>query len=625
MLSRLRLQLAGAPPHVVATRTTDVPQGFWLELWAEWGTAGSHPGRQVELPLELFLSRTAWLKEACRRHQVNLEWAPELRSTMAGIAAERRQLSAILESSQSVDGDAVRSRLQGSRFDRHLRPFQLRDIGILLGLPHGANFSVPGTGKTTVAYATYEAERQAGRVEQLVVVAPLSAFDAWQTEAAVCFSHPPEVGTYRDAVPGSEVTLVNYHRLASNYAELSALVRSARTMVILDEAHRMKRGWDGQWGAACLSLAFLATRRDILTGTPAPNAPGDFLALFEFLWPGQARRILPAAALQSPPPNDAGHLVAGAIRPLFARTRKSELHLLDPQLRVIEVKPDRLQSAIYEALRDQYAGLLAMNMSDRVQLAHMGDIVMYLLEAATNPKLLSAGSSDEDPVTFRHPPLAIPPDSRLWDLVQQYHQYETPAKFVTLAQMIATNAEAGRKTLVWSNFVRNLLALQRMFSRYEPALVYGAVPSELTGVDQEITREAELHRFRNDPACLVLLANPASMSEGVSLHHACHDAIYVDRTFNAGQYLQSLDRIHRLGLDPGAETNISFLVTTGTIDEIVNDRVGTKAERLGQMLEDPDLATMALPDDENYGPAIDTHDDLVALFAHLRGDQPGAA
>jgi hypothetical protein len=43
-------------------------------------------------------------------------------------------------------------------------------------------------------------------------------------------------------------------------------------------------------------------------------------------------------------------------------------------------------------------------------------------------------------------------------------------------------------------------------------------------------------------------ANLAAMAEGVSPRHTCHDAIYVDRTFNAGQYLQSLDRIHRLGL-----------------------------------------------------------------------------
>jgi hypothetical protein len=109
------------------------------------------------------------------------------------------------------------------------------------------------------------------------------------------------------------------------------------------------------------------------------------------------------------------------------------------------------------------------------------------------------------------------------------------------------------------------------------------------------------------------------MSEGVSLHHECHDAVYLDRTFNAGQYLQSLDRIHRLGLEPGIETRITFLVSPATIDEAVDDRVRIKAERLSEMLSDPNLVTMALPDEEAYGNWIDV-EDLDALFAHLGVD-----
>jgi hypothetical protein len=43
-----------------------------------------------------------------------------------------------------------------------------------------------------------------------------------------------------------------------------------------------------------------------------------------------------------------------------------------------------------------------------------------------------------------------------------------------------------------------------------------------------------------------------------------------------------------------------------------------KAQRLSQMLSDPNLVTMALPDDESYGEWVDP-DDLDALFAHLNG------
>ena len=62
------------------------------------------------------------------------------------------------------------------------------------------------------------------------------------------------------------------------------------------------------------------------------------------------------------------------------------------------------------------------------------------------------------------------------------------------------------------------------------------------------------------------------------------------------------------------------MVTNGTIDEVIDARIKQKAERLGEMLDDPDISTMALPSDEDYGPAIETYDDMVALFAHLRGE-----
>ena len=45
---------------------------------------------------------------------------------------------------------------------------------------------------------------------------------------------------------------------------------------------------------------------------------------------------------------------------------------------------------------------------------------------------------------------------------------------------------------------------------------------------------------------MVLIANYASCRRK-SLHHACHNAIYIDRSFQADQYLQSIDRICRLG------------------------------------------------------------------------------
>jgi len=618
----LHIRASEVPRVIEVIRGEEVPDSFWLVVRAEWGSDGRLPARSILVPVERFLSQLSWLSPACRRYGIGVDWDRRSRQLVVSANNERRTLSEVLGRPDAFTVD-VDARLATGRFKRPLHAFQSRDLAHLLELPHGANFSVPGAGKTTVAYATYEAERLGGRVSQILVVAPLSAFSAWMEEAELCFDPVPVVACYDGGVVyrEAEVLLVNYHRLAASYETIARWVLSKPTLVILDEAHRMKRGWSGQWGSACLGMAYLATRRDILTGTPAPQALTDLEALLEFVWPGQSRRILPPHVLGdggSPPA--AAHRVANLIRPLFVRTTKQELGLLPPSYRVVEIPLTGLHSDIYRALLDQYVGQFDLGRRDRVTFAQMGEVVMYLLEAATNPALLVAGSSRWDPIEFRHPPLEVPPDSRLADLLANYGRYETPRKFVELARIVEVNARNGRKTLVWSNFVRNLETLRRMLQRYRPAMIHGGIPSDITQPAGLVTREAELMRFRRDPQCMVLLANPAATGEGVSLHDVCHDAVYLDRTFNAGLYLQSVDRIHRLGLAPDQETRIIFLLTSSTVDEVVDRRVRDKAERLGSMLDDPDIITMALPDEEDYGPAIDTEEDLAALFAHLRGD-----
>lgn len=613
--------------NIEVIRGDDVPDNFWLTVRAEWGSTGRRPAQAITVPVERFLAQIAWLGPACRRYGVGLDWDERTRGLVGSSNRERRELDEALNGPPVLTPEQAVARLDGTRFSRSLKDFQARDLGRLLSLGHGANFSVPGAGKTTVQYAVYEAERAAGRVEQMLVVAPLSAFDAWTTEAGECFDDPPVVHRFADSIPAdTEVLVVNYQRLASYYETFAEWVTSRPTLVVLDEAHRMKRGWAGEWGSACLSLAYLAERRDILTGTPAPQGTLDMATLIDYLWPNQARRILPADTLVTVPPPDAGHRIAQRIHPLFVRTTKRELGLEDTDSKIVPVELEGLQRDIYRALRDQYAGAFDLDSRDRVTLAQMGEIVMYLLEAATNPALLVAGSSSYDPIEFRHPPLEIPADAGLGQLIVDYHRYETPAKYRTLAGMLRDNASDGRKTLVWSNFVRNLETLhKRDLIALQPAMIHGGIPSEISAPRAPLTREQEIARFREDPNCKVLLANPAAMSEGISLHDICHDAIYLDRTFNAGQFLQSVDRIHRLGLKPGTETRIRFLVTKGTVDEVVDRRVTTKASRLGEMLNDTDIVTMALPDDEDYGAVIDAQEDLEALFTHLRGEPVASA
>ena len=88
---------------------------------------------------------------------------------------------------------------------------------------------------------------------------------------------------------------------------------------------------------------------------------------------------------------------------------------------------------------------------------------------------------------------------------------------------------------------------------------------------------------------MVMVANPAAAAEGISLHTVCHHAIYLDRNFNAAQYLQSEDRIHRIGLAPDQDTVIEIVECVGTVDETVRQRLEFKVGQMAAVLEDSSL------------------------------------
>jgi len=61
--------------------------------------------------------------------------------------------------------------------------------------------------------------------------------------------------------------------------------------------------------------------------------------------------------------------------------------------------------------------------------------------------------------------------------------------------------------------------------------------------------------------------------------------IYLDRTFNCAHFIQSKDRIHRVGLKPDAKVNYYIMQGTDTVDEVVDARLAVKQQRMLELLE----------------------------------------
>ena len=87
----------------------------------------------------------------------------------------------------ALSEEAIHARLTEYGFtQRTLRPFQIRDLQRLVALQNGANFSVPGAGKTTVTFALHLLTSRED--QKLVVVGPKSAFGAWSDVIGECIS-----------------------------------------------------------------------------------------------------------------------------------------------------------------------------------------------------------------------------------------------------------------------------------------------------------------------------------------------------------------------------------------------------------------------------------------------------
>lgn len=621
-------------PTVLVQRSGETNPGAWAmiqEALARGVVSGS--ADQTVVHADIFLAELEVLRELRAIYPESLDLGPTLTAHLRSMAADRRAREIAVSGGIGLpDLDDLEDELRAAGFVRTLKPFQRENLARVLSLPHAADFSVPGAGKTTLALATFGVLRRRGTVGQLMVVAPIAAFEAWEEEAEECFDPPLDLVIFRGPstlVPSkTEVLVSNYHRVAGDYDIVRRFVASDRTQVVLDEAHRVKRGPEGVHGRAVLDLAYAASRRDVLTGTPAPQGAHDLVALIKFLYPGQDRQILPRSAYDETRRRDPRVLADThtAIRSYFVRTPKSALRLPPTTFNVVAREMPSIQAAIYDSLVGRYRGTLSLSDRSRHDMRRLGRIMMYLLEAATNPMLLNSGSHSGDDPGFLHPPIELDGDETVPSLLAQYSRFETPWKYQEVKAIVADAASKGEKVLVWTNFVRNIQALSHYLSQYNPAIVHGGVPAQPGPSTETVTRPMEFKRFRHDPNCSVLLANPAACGEGVSLHHWCHHAVYLDRSFNASHFLQSQDRIHRLGLDAGTVTTFTVLISRGTIDEKVDVRLIEKVEALSVLMDDPGLVQVAIPSaDEGEGGTPIFEDDAAAVLAHLEGSGAGAS
>jgi len=372
----------------------------------------------------------------------------------------------------------------------------------------------------------------------------------------------------------------------------------------------MKAGWQSQRGSFLLNAATLPIRRDILTGTPMPQAASDVESQLDFLWPGHGLGM--EITLGKPPREVLGNL--------YVRTTKKELGLPKAERSFVDVGMDDGQLALYSIVRNEFLRDFSKRISGSMgepQLLKARRSVMRLLQLSVNPVLALTAMANDD--------LKI--DSAVADKVLQEGNSAKMRAVIDHARALAAK---GEKCVIWSIFTDTIHAFASSLADLNPVYVHGGVPSGSES-DPE-SREGKIRRFHEDDQCFVFIANPAAAGEGISLHTVCHNAIYADRSYVSTHYLQSIDRIHRLGLRPDQETNIFIYRSKappeiGSVDLSVSRRLAEKIRNMQALLDDPDLHEIALDEEEADDP-IDYDvrlQDIIDLISELEGKSASAA
>jgi len=518
---------------------------------------------------------------------------------------------------------------------RELREHQELAALHALSAVNAANFSVPGAGKTATTLAVSAAQYAAGNIDLVLVVGPLASFQPWESETAICL---PTWLTLRLSGTAAErrrrirllssstlvptIALTSYASVVSDLVALKELCRNSRVMLVADESHRIKRFRGGQWTPAVIELARLAAVRMVLSGTPMPQSGLDLYSQLNVLWPG--RELTGSREQFKPRVERQFSRVIDGVLPFVSRTSKRDLGLRPYIVEVQDVELSAPEAEIYDLLENHLRrAVQAANPNERDRLAALRrGRPLRLLQAATNASLLQNGfgrvSEGATPTLLRR-------------LNELDIRESPPAKYCAAGEILA-ELGVGQKCVVWSNFVQNLddfasyvrstlgIAVYQVDGRVAARQDIGALDPERVANDEaEATREVVIADFLSCDGNAVLITNPASCSESISLHRSCRNAIYLDRTYDCAQWLQSIDRIHRLGLPEDAEVRVHILRALSggkpTADFLVQASLTGKEERMLMLLEGSRLAPLGSEPDAAEG----SLEDMRELLAFLLG------
>jgi len=442
---------------------------------------------------------------------------------------------------------------------RKLREKQAWDSFFMYTMRKAANFSVPGSGKTSSVLGVYSYLSSRGLVDKIVMIGPKNSFGSWIDEFYNCFGTKDDLNIFsiqdykllRDkknalmySTKGKNMLLFNYESLESIIREVKLLIDN-KTLLVFDEVHKIK-GFNGVRANNALEISKDSYYTIAMSGTPIPNSYLDIRNLLSMLYHDEYEEFFgfTTSQLKDPTENDISE-INSKIQPFFCRTTKKQLEVPDanPDI-IIEKDASKIENEIYNILLLKYS-------NNKLAL------IIRLLQLESNPKMIlrAIDHNGEDFSDILDTSGEVD-DYEYKDysdeIVELINSVDKTSKFQNCIDLAMDLTQKGESIIIWCIFVDsiNSLASALQSRGVRVGIIYGST--------NDIERQRIINQFRNTEI-EVLITNPHTLAESVSLHSVCHNAIYFEYSYNLVHLLQSKDRIHRLGLPKDQYTQYYFI------------------------------------------------------------------
>ena len=496
---------------------------------------------------------------------------------------------------------------------RKLTDHQIRSSYHLFNCQSAANFSVPGSGKTSVVLAYYEKLKLEKKVDAIFLIGPKNCFYSWKTEFFETLGRDPKlnilklfkdrVQTYKNPIK-SEVYACHFSTNTNDLELLKIFLSSNKFLLVIDEAHNIKK-IGGKWSTAALELSKMSNYKVVLTGTPRPNEHKDFYNYFDFLY-GENEIISSHdkaridVLVEKNNLEQASEILREKFNPFFMRISKKDLKL-SPQIfnkpTIVNMNP--IEQKIHEAIVTKIKSYPIKKYEQNIELIkkiRRARILRLRQNCSYVKNLLSAIKGD-----------LKEGDENLTDgianLIATYDEREVPSKIESLKSIVLPIIKNNKKVLIWSSFLNTIELIKKHLQKENINI------EVITGKTDLKKREDIKDQFNNKNSSLdAIIANPQACSESISLHKACNNAVYYDQNFNTAEFVQSMDRIHRVGGSVTEPVYYDFLHYENSVDEKVYKRVFEKANQQMQVIEEDNIMF-----DLNY-----VEDDIDDLYGALQ-------